>query len=576
MAQVFIVLSMSGIGLNGVSPGMNDPDQLAQEFSKAQSLHGQGRLPEAEAVFRRLLDADYQAGHVLQSLAQLYMQSGRLEEAAKCLQQLVDTAPDKISYYDLLADLFTQMGRMDEAIACYQRFLQSRPDVAEAHFNLALIQRKSRRFDEALKSYQRALELGIDRPEEVHSNMSVVFSELRREEQAINSLETALQINRDYMPAMFNLANRREEAGDKQAALGLFQRIIDQDPQHYEALARLADVVEFTDPDDPVIRKMKRAIRKLAIDPQVRIDLYFALGKALNDCSAYDDAFLNYQKANDCASKTMEPYDRAGQEALTDQLIETFSADWFDRIKPVSEAAPIFICGMLRSGSTLIEQVLASHPTVTAGGEIDFFFREVQHALAPFPESVLKIKPKSFEALAEAYLAHLQKTFPEAENLTDKRPDNFPYLGLIRTLFPNARIICTVRKPLDNCLSVYFQQLARAANYATRLEDTAHYFTQYKRLMAHWRKLFGGNIFDLSYDDFVKEPRPVLEKLLDFCGLEWSDNCLEFYKADNFVKTASVWQVRQPLYQKSSGRWRNYQDHISPLRNYLEQAGVII
>lgn len=575
MTQAFVVLSMSETGLCGESANMNDPDLFAQEFSKAQSLHGQGLLPEAEAVFRRLLDSDYQSEHVLQALAQLYMQSGRAQEAVRCLEQLVEMAPDEISYYDILADLLSQSGKVNEAIACYQRFLQRRPEVADAHFNLALIQKRNRKLDEALDSYQHALHLGIDRPEEVHSNISIIYSELRREEEAINSLETALELNPDHIPAIFNLASRKEEAGDRKVALGLFQKIIDRDPQHYEALARLANVVDFTDPDDAVIRRMKRVVRKLTIDPQVRIDLYFALGKGLNDCGAYDDAFLNYQKANACARQTMEPYDRAVQESLIDQLIETFSAAWFDRIKPVSKAAPIFICGMLRSGSTLIEQVLAGHPSVTAGGEIDFFFREVRQSLAPFPESVRQMNPASLEALAEAYLAHLKKTFPDAEYLIDKRLDNFVYLGLIRTLFPNARIICTVRNPLDNCLSVYFQQLASAANYATGLEDTAHYFTQYRRLIAHWRELFGRNIFDLSYDDFVQDPKPVLEKLLDFCGLEWSANCLEFYKTDNFVKTASIWQVRQPLYQKSSGRWRNYQDHIGPLRHYLEQAGII-
>jgi hypothetical protein len=271
----------------------------------------------------------------------------------------------------------------------------------------------------------------------------------------------------------------------------------------------------------------------------------------------------------------MKPYDRAAQEKLTDQLIETFSADWFDKIEPASDAAPIFICGMFRSGSTLIEQVLASHPSVTAGGEIDFFFRAVRQSLAPFPETIPGMTPDQLDALAKEYLEHLAKTFPEAKVLTDKRPDNFLYLGLLRSLYPNARIICTTRNPLDNCLSVYFQQLGSAMNYATGLQDTAHYFTQYSRLMAHWRGLFGGNILEVSYDELVQQPRPVLERLLEFCALEWSDNCLEFHKADNFVKTASVWQVRQPLYQKSSGRWRNYQAHLEPLRHSLAEAGEI-
>lgn len=555
---------------------MSNPGQFSQDFQQAQALHTRGRLAEAEAAYKALLEANPQAAQVLHVLAQLYLQSGRPPEAIACLEKLIELAPDEMGYYDGLANLHSQLGNGEEAIACYQRFLARQPDIApntaNAHFNLALILRKNGQLDDALASYQRALKLGIDCPEEVHSNISVAYAELRREDDAIKSLEAALGINPGYVPALFNLANRKEEAGDKAAALGLFQQIIDLDPRHYEALARLADVKDFTDAGDAIISKMRRAARKQAIDPQLRIDLYFALGKALNDCGTYDDAFANYQKANEHARQTMEPYDRAGQELLTDQLIETFSADWFDKIEPLSDAAPIFICGMFRSGSTLIEQVLASHPLVTAGGEIDFFIREVQQSLAPFPASMQDMNAERLGALASAYLDHLKKTFPEAKALTDKRPDNFLYLGLVRSLFPNARIICTTRNPLDNCLSVYFQQLGSAMNYATGLQDTAHYFTQHNRLMAHWRQLFGTNIIDLSYDELVQEPRPVLEKLLEFCGLEWSDNCLEFHKADNFVKTASVWQVRQPLYQKSSGRWRNYEAHLGELLSYFDAA----
>lgn len=557
-----------------MSAAINNPDDFTKALGKAQTLHAEGRLPEAEAAYQQLLETGQNTEHMLQAMTQLYLQWGRSPEAIACVEKLTGLAPDEMSYCDSLANMHIQIGNAGEAIVCYQRFLQRQPELADAHYNLALIQKNAGRFDDALASYGRALQLNIERPEDVHSNISIVYAELRREDDAIKSLETALDLNPDYTPALFNLANHREEAGDKQAALALFQKVIDRDPQHYLALARLANVKDFADPADAVIRKLKHAVRKLTLDPEVRIDLYFALGRALNDCGAYGDAFASYQEGNTCARQTMVPYDRAGQESLTDQLMEVFSTDWFSGIEPVSDAAPIFICGMFRSGSTLIEQVLASHPRVTAGGEIDFFFREVRQSLAPFPGSMRQMSQAGLEALADSYLAHLKKTFPGAEYLTDKRPDNFLYLGLIRTLYPNARIICTVRDALDNCLSVYFQQLGGLLNYATGLEDIGHYFIQYRRLMDHWRGLFGDNIFDLSYDDFVREPRPVVEKLLEFCGLEWSDTSLEFYKTDNIVKTASVWQVRQPLYQKSSGRWRNYQDHIASLRQYLREAGI--
>lgn len=555
---------------------MSGLDQFLDDFRAAQSLHAAGRLQEAEAAYRRLLDEGNQASQVLWAMARLYVQRGRREEAIDCLEELEGLEPGNLPCCDNLANLYLELGDEAAAISCYRRFIDRNPSIADAHYNLALIQRKTGSLEEALASYGQALRLGIEQPEEVHSNISIIYSELRREDEAIDSLETALKLNPAYVPALFNLANRKEEAGDREAAQALFQAVLTHDPKNYEALARLADIRRFQDPNDELIRGMKRAARKFTVDPQTRMDLYFGLGKALDECGAYDDAFGNYGKANELARQTMAPYDRKAHETLIEQLMATFSEQWFQTLPPVSEASPIFICGMFRSGSTLIEQVLAGHPQITAGGEVDFFVREVHNSLQPFPAAVSRLSHTELGKLAEAYLAHLEKTFPDAGQTTDKRPDNFLYLGLIRSLFPNARIICTLRDPLDNCLSVYFQQLGPAMNYATSLEDTAHYFLQHRRLMAYWQARFGANLFMLNYDDFVREPRPILEALLEFCGLDWCEDCLEFYKTDNFVKTASVWQVRQPLYQRSSGRWRNYESHLGPLREYLQDgiAGI--
>lgn len=254
---------------------------------------------------------------------------------------------------------------------------------------------------------------------------------------------------------------------------------------------------------------------------------------------------------------------------MTNDLMRVFSREWFDEIEPISDASPIFICGMFRSGSTLTEQILASHPMVTAGGEVDFFVRKIQSNFAQYPASVLGSNPEVLKNLADDYISHLGKTFPDAAHITDKRPDNYLHLGLLKSLFPKTRIIYTSRNPLDNCLSVFFLRLGNAMNYATDLGDTAHYLKQCNRLMDHWKQMFGQNIFEVNYDDLVRDPRPVIENMLEFCGLDWSDNCLEFHRLDNIVKTASVWQVRQPLYQKSSGRWRNYEKQLASLKNRL-------
>jgi hypothetical protein len=264
-------------------------------------------------------------------------------------------------------------------------------------------------------------------------------------------------------------------------------------------------------------------------------------------------------------------YDRRRQELFVDQLIATFARDRSKVSAPVPAARPIFICGMFRSGSTLTEQVLAGHSRVTAGGEIDFVPTLVQTELAPFPARLAQVSSRQLEELAARYLASLSKLFPGAQHVTDKRPDNFLYLGLIKSLFPNARIIHTTRDALDNCLSVYFLHLDHSMGYALDLMDAAHYYRQYRRLMTHWKALFGADILDFDYDAFVREPRPAVARLLDFCGLDWEENCMSFHRVRNAVKTASVWQVREPLYQRSSGRWRNYARHLAPLRAYLSE-----
>ena len=176
--------------------------------------------------------------------------------------------------------------------------------------------------------------------------------------------------------------------------------------------------------------------------------------------------------------------------------------------------------------------------------------------------------------LAASYLDMLARLFPHGERVTDKRPDNFLYIGLIKRLFPDARIIHTARNALDNCLSIYFLHLDHSMSYALDLADIGHYYVQYRRLMTHWKTLYGADILDLDYDALVREPRPAIQRLTAFCGLEWEEACLSFEQTARAVKTASVWQVREPLYRRSSGRWRNYAAQLAPLAAYLREAGI--
>lgn len=468
-------------------------------------------------------------------------------------------------------------GRLAEAEAAYVRVLSRWPDLPDTWYNLGLLQRRTGQYDKALASYQEALNRGVQMPEEVHLNRGVVYSDcLRNEDAAEQELNAALAINPNYVPALLNLANLHEDRGRRAPAIALYQRILALEPDFPEALARYANLQSITDASNPLIARLRSALASPTAADADKASLGFALGKVLDACEQYDAAFEAYAAANRhsrvSAGLHARRYDRKHQEQFVDRLIEVFAPGRIQPVPATRTMPPIFICGMFRSGSTLAEQVLAAHARVTAGGEIDFLPNLVRTRLAPFPERMLQTSAAQLASFAAEYADTLAQLFPRAERITDKRPDNFQNLGLIKCLMPGAKVVHTTRNALDNCLSIYFLHLDHGMNYALDLMDIGHYYTEYRRLMRHWQSLYGADILDFDYDVLVRQPRPAIEKLLAFCGLEWDENCLLFERVANAVKTASVWQVREPLYRRSSGRWKNYERQLSKLKQHLGEA----
>ncbi len=487
------------------------------------------------------------------------------------------------------AGILHGQGRRMEAIGLFRQVLAEHPGVSEGWYELGYLLKAEGQFEEALIAYAQALEIGINRPEEVHLNRAVIYSDhLRRDEDAERELESAIALAPTYVPALLNRGNLHEERGERTEALACYDSVVSgdggsQDPHRdlrFEALARIAKLRPPTDVDDPLLRRLQDATAAPASNV-VRANLLFALGHAYEKLDQFDLAFDAFAKANRWLRRQYgSSYDRAHTSQLMDSLIGTFRSSGTSEptVSGPPGAAPLFICGMFRSGSTLVEQVLAAHPQVTAGGELNWLRCLATSRLAPFPESMAMDDPARDAAFAAEYRANLANLFPDGiagTYITDKRPDNFLLIGMIMRLFPDARVIHTCRNPLDTGLSVFQQHLdLRVTGYASELNDIGHYYGQYRRLMAHWHSLYPNSIFDFDYDKFVREPRPVLERLLGFLGLDWDDRCLQFHQLGNTVKTASYWQVRQPLTARSSGRWRNYSAHLGPLRHALQQAGI--
>ena len=413
----------------------------------------------------------------------------------------------------------------------------------------------------------------------MHVNRAAVLAQhLERPDEAEAELLAALRKNPRYVPALVNLGSLHEQRGAREPAAQAYEAALAIDPKAPLALAGLANVRRVTGAADPLVARLRRAIADPAAHEGARADLGFALGKALDGAGAYDDAFAAYAAANrasrQSAGRSPVRYDRAAAERLIDRLIAAFPGPGPTAVALPGRVTPIFVCGMFRSGSTLIEQIFASHPSVTRGGEIDLLpalaveYLDAIAAHAPQPVEAARLR-----AWRERYLGGLEKLFPGAAIVTDKRPDNFLHIGLILRLFPEARIVHTRRDPVDTCLSIYFTHLAHSVPYALDLLDIAHWYRQYRRLMSHWKRAGGADaIHDVDYDELVRAPRPLVERALDHCGLAWDDACLAFHETTSIVRTPSAWQVRQPLYRHSSGRWRNYERHLADLRRAL--AGI--
>ena len=457
------------------------------------------------------------------------------------------------------ASQLRRAGRIDEAIAAYKRLLLVHPELPDSWYNLAWLQRQKRQFDDALDSYQQALDRNVEGAEEVHLNRAVIYSDhLHQADAAKRELHAALKKNEGYIPALLNLGNLSEDVGDRHAALDAYQRALVADPGNRLALARLAAVSHASELDQRLADQLRAGLEARGVSPSERADLGFALAGLLDAAGCYDEAFEAVRAANAASREaTGARYDRDSAHRFVDRLIAAFD-------RPVaadSAPAPIFVCGMFRSGSTLVEQILAAHGHVRAGGELDLI-PELSAQIAGYPKSLINASAESIASWRDFYLGSLPERLGEECRITDKRPENFLHIGLIKTIFPSAKIVHTGRNRLDNILSLYFLHLDPAMAYALDVEDSAHWYDEHLRLMEHWKRLYPDDIIDLDYDELVREPAPVLKKLLEFLGLEWEEGLLDFHRTRTPVKTASVWQVRKPLHGRSSGRWRNYEKEL--------------
>ncbi|WP_191621476.1 tetratricopeptide repeat-containing sulfotransferase family protein [Marinihelvus fidelis] len=495
-------------------------------------------------------------------------QLGDRENGQQELDELLYRSAPDVGQVNALAEFARQRGYSLGAVAAALKACDDQhPGDAGIAYNLAWYQAASGDAPAAVKAYERALELGVQGAEEVHLNLANLYmDQLDQPARARLHLDKALTLRPDYPGALHNLGNLEEREGNREAAQRCFKRCLELDPADDRALARLADAHVFSQPGEPLLERLT------AIAPQSQNpDLHYARGRALDQVGEYDAAWAALSRANTLDRAGLPAYRPAQTEDMAVKVIEGFSRDWLDRFPRVETHRPVFLCGMFRSGTTLLERMLAAHPAFAAGGESEFFPRLVRDEWPGWPEGVDTITPEQVADWAQRHARWLEERSEPGLRLTDKRPDNFLYVGLIKAVVPGARFVVTERDWRDVLVSVFATRLGAGQAYAADPADIRHYLGLHRQLVDHWEGVLGNALLRVAYEDLVSDPRATLGRVLEHLGEPWDDACLAFHEQQGAVATASVWQVREPLHTRSVGRWKNY---AGPLRDALG-AGAI-
>jgi tetratricopeptide (TPR) repeat protein len=532
------------------------------------------RPEEASSNFRRAisLKSDYVEAH--NNLGVILKDQGNLEEALVCFRRALSLKPDYAEAHNNLGNVFQAQGKLDDAIASYRLALNLKQDFADALFNLGTILQTQGKQNEALACFHRVVTLQPDYAE-AHINLGSILSNQGKLEEALASLRKALILKPDLAEVHNNLGIIYAELGMIDDAATCYKQALSLKPDYAEAYRNLSAIMKFSEGDD-VIHAMEDLFNNKGDIPEAdHIHLGFALGKAFENLRNYEKSFHFILAANRLKRQS---YDYSTQEDhdLFDRIMKTFSPDFFSSHygSGNKDRTPIFILGMLRSGTTLAEQILASHPLVFGAGELEVL-RNLTTGICigkktpQFPECLRDLNMDDFQRLGSDYIEKIREYSKNAEYITDKMPGNFLWVGLIKIILPRAKIIHCVRNPMDICFSIFKNDFTATHKYAYNMTELGQYYNLYRDLMAHWEKVLPGFMYTLRYEDMISDQEHQTKSLLEFCGLPWDDACMAFHKTKRKVSTASLAQVRQPIYKDSVELWKQYAKQLEPLRKAI-------
>ncbi len=568
----------------------------------------QGRLAEAEKGYRSILQADGNHFVAMHELGVLYLQSGRIEVAVRLLQDAAERNPGSAMFHNDVAVALGVAKRFDEAIEAYKRCIAIEPQAAQSYCNLGHILHGLGRDEEALVALQKAVELeprsieaqsnlglvlmALDRFEEAqdchnkaialapgmpepHNNLGETLVALGQLEQAAQCFNRAFTIVPGFSPAHYNYGNAMMTLGRSEDARRAFENALRFAPGVLTCHLALSQTKKFYKGDPQIAQLEVLAKDETSLSDSERADLHFALHKVYVDLERHELAFEHLTTGNIFKRRTVA-YDEATQVGVMQGIAVAFTPELMRAKSGIGNPSevPVFIVGMPRSGTTLVEQILASHPDVFGAGEVRDFSRAVNRegldAILQFGAD--KLTEDDLRRLGGRYLAQILPKAPEAKRITNKMLANFRSAALIHLALPKARIIHVRRDPLDTCFSCYSISFQNGLDFTYDLGELGRYYKAYEALMAHWRAVLPeGAMLEVQYETLVENFETEVRRIIDYCGLDWDERCLTFYKAKRPVQTASALQVRQPLYRSSIGRWQPYREQLRPL---IEALGI--
>ncbi len=531
-------------------------------------------LKKAEEYYNKVISIDPNYLEAYNNLGAALTQIDKPEEAIKALNKAIDRNP---SYTEALCNMgiaFTSLEKFNDAIEYFNKALQLRPEYIEAILGKAVSYKEINNYEEAEQLAKKALGLEHNNAD-THVILGSIYGLQNKFDLEKEHFNTALEIDPENYSALLWKANLYTEEGLLNKAEDILQYVFDNSlTEKKPALFNLVNLKKVT-PDSNLVHLIEEAKKQGSNLPANKtMDMCFALGKMYEDIGDADKAFTNFAEA--CGLYRSQIDYSSGQRNIDNNKIKsTFTKEFIEKYKGLSNKSisPIFILGMPRSGTTLVEQIISSHPTVHGAGELEYIQNLVRDnkIITSFIDNSENFVTEKINDIASQYLKETKALAPNSLHIIDKMPANFFYLGLIYLLFPNAKIIHTKRYPLATCTSNFTRHFKKGRqHHSYDLMELGYFYKGYEDLINHWKKVLPENSFyEIKHEDLVENQEDEIRKLIEYCDLEWNDNCLEFYKNKRPVKTASVTQVRQPIYKSSVNKWKMYEEYLKPLITVL-------